>query len=249
MAGGDAEAGGAASGHGDGPAGNLALMRVSYAGAGLAEADLAADWVSQFGVWMEQAVRAGVVEPNAMVLATASADGVPASRTVLAKSVDADGVTFYTNYSSAKSADLLRNPLASLTFPWISLHRQVHVMGRVHQVDRAVTEAYWATRPRASQLGAWASPQSTVLAGFPAGQPPQTDPRSLLDELEAATERRFGPAAATDGDPIPAPPHWGGWCVVPETVEFWQGRLGRLHDRLRYRLTTEGNWVVERLAP
>jgi len=230
---------------------NLATMRISYAGAGLSDGDLAADWVSQFRLWLGQAIDAGVPEPNAMVLATASPAGVPSSRTVLAKNVDSAGVVFYTNYASAKSADLLRNPVASATFPWISLHRQVQVLGHVFQVDAATTAEYWATRPRGSQLGAWASPQSTVLGSFPAGGPaPQPATRDKLDDLERQMETKFGGGpSATDADPVPVPPGWGGWRIVPESVEFWQGRLGRMHDRLRFRLTPDGSWVVERLAP
>ncbi len=230
---------------------DLARMRISYAGSGLEEADLAADWVTQFGRWLTQAVDAGLTEPNAMVVATATPAGVPSSRTVLAKAVDRTGVTFYTNFGSAKSADLLRNPMASATFPWIDLQRQVQVRGPVVQVAPAVTAAYWATRPRGSQLGGWASPQSTVLATFPAGgPPPEPAPRQQLEALEAQMERRFGGGAdAVGAPPIPVPPTWGGWRIVPDSVEFWQGRQDRMHDRLRFRRTGDGTWVVERLAP
>jgi pyridoxamine 5'-phosphate oxidase len=229
--------------------GTLANMRVSYAGAGLAEAELAADWLTQFRRWFDQAVDAGLTEPNAMVLATASENAVPAARTVLAKDVDEAGVTFYTNYTSAKSADLLRNPVAALTFPWIDLQRQVHLRGAVVQVDRETTEAYWNTRPRGSQLGAWASPQSSVLGSFRAGSAAPDSTRQRLTDAEAALEARFGGGPdAVDAPPVPVPPHWGGWRVIPDSVEFWQGRLGRMHDRLRYRRDDEG-WIVERLAP
>lgn len=230
---------------------DLASMRISYADEGLSESDVAVDWLSQFRLWLNQAITAGVAEPNAMVLATASKDGVPASRTVLAKAVDLTGVTFYTNYGSAKSADLSANPVASATFPWIALHRQVHVRGRVEQVDEAATAAYWTTRPRGSQLGAWASPQSAVLGGWPAGSvPPQPALRLVLDGRQAELEEQFGGGPdAVDAPPIPVPPHWGGWRIVPDSVEFWQGRLGRMHDRLRYRLTDDSGWIIERLAP
>ena len=215
---------------------DLARMRENYTMAGLDEADLAADWVSQFDRWMGDAVQAGITEPNAMVLATANLDGVPATRTVLAKAVDVSGVVFYTNYTSSKSHDLDQNPWAAVTFPWYGLQRQIHVRGRVHQVDRDESLAYWRTRPRASQLGAWSSPQSTVVAG-----------RGELDRSEAHVVDQFG-----DGE-VPLPPHWGGWRIEPLTVEFWQGRTGRMHDRLRYRLIDEHltgeKWVVERLAP
>ncbi len=213
----------------------LAAMRQNYSDVGLDVGDLAADWTTQFQRWFADAVAAQLPEPNAMVLATSSTEGVPASRTVLAKAVDADGVVFYTNYTSAKSHDLLDNPLASATFPWIGLHRQVHVRGRVDQVDPATTAAYWATRPRGSQLGAWASPQSTVIAD-----------RRALDGMQERIEATYG--GPDGGAPIPVPPHWGGWRITPVTVEFWQGRTGRLHDRLRFR-DSGGGWVVERLAP
>lgn len=218
------------------PASNeLAAMRQNYSDVGVDVGDLAADWTTQFRRWFADAVAAQLPEPNAMVLATASTEGVPSSRTVLAKAVDQHGVTFYTNYTSAKSHDLLENPLASATFPWIGLHRQVHVRGPVSRVDPATTAAYWETRPRGSQLGAWASPQSTVIAD-----------RHALDSMEERLEATYG---GPDGvAPIPVPPHWGGWLIAPVTVEFWQGRTGRLHDRLRFRDSGDG-WVVERLAP
>ena len=171
-----------------------------------------------------------------MVLATASPSGMPSARTVLAKAVDSGGVVFYTNYTSAKSHDLEENPWAAVTFPWYGLQRQMHVRGRVHPVDREDSLAYWRTRPRASQLGAWASPQSTVVNG-----------RHELEGSEAHIADQFG-----DGE-VPLPPHWGGWRIEPVTVEFWQGRTGRMHDRLRYRRLDEqsddAQWVVERLAP
>lgn len=213
----------------------MAQMRQNYAGTGLSEADLAPDWLTQFRRWFDDAVTAGITEPNGMVLATAATDGTVAARSVLAKGVDEDGVVFYTNYASAKSHDLAENPHAAVTFPWYDLHRQIHLRGTVARVDRATTDAYWATRPRGSQIGAWASPQSTVLPD-----------RAALDALQSEVEQRFGGLDGTE--PIPAPAHWGGWRITPVTVEFWQGRTGRLHDRLRYRREGDG-WVVERLAP
>ncbi|MET3805437.1 pyridoxamine 5'-phosphate oxidase [Nakamurella sp. UYEF19] len=226
---------------------DLARMRENYTLAGLQESDLAADWVSQFASWLDQAVEAGVTEPNAMVVATSGSDGRPTARTVLAKAVDGQGVVFYTNYTSSKSHDLDENPWAAATFPWYQLQRQVHVRGPVHKVDEATSLQYWRTRPRASQIGAWSSPQSTVVAG-----------RDELDRLQQRVEDQFGarhldhPAEA-EAQEIPLPPHWGGWRIEPMTVEFWQGRTGRMHDRLRYRLVTEhgveDRWVVERLAP
>lgn len=207
-------------------------MRVAYNGEALDEAALAPTWTEQLQAWLDQAVSAGLAEPNAMVLATADAEGMPSSRTVLCKGLDERGVVFYTNYTSAKSHDLTATRYASVTFPWYPLHRQVTVRGEVEKVAGRETAAYWASRPRGSQLGAWASPQSRVVEG-----------RRALDNALHAVERRF------DGvEQIPTPPHWGGWRIRPERVEFWQGRQDRLHDRLRYVRTDEG-WRVERIAP
>jgi pyridoxamine 5'-phosphate oxidase len=216
---------------------DLAAMREVYSLAGLAESDLAPDWLGQLRAWLAEAVAARVPEPNAMVVATATSDGMPAARTVLCKGMSEDGVVFYTNLGSDKSRDLEANPRAAATFPWIALQRQVHVRGTVERMPDEAARAYWATRPRGSQIGAWASPQSRVIEG-----------RAALDELQRGIEGRFGPADDDAGDPIPLPPFWGGWRIRPSTVEFWQGRVARLHDRLRYR-NTESGWVIERLAP
>nr|WP_275941465.1 pyridoxamine 5'-phosphate oxidase [Planosporangium mesophilum] len=211
----------------------MARMRREYlAGTGLDESGLAPDWLTQFGRWMADAITARLPEPNAMVLATADPRGRPSARTVLLKAYDARGFTLYTNYDSRKGREALANPYASLVFPWFPIHRQVVVCGSVEPVERADTEAYFALRPRGARLGAWASPQSSVIPS-----------REALDEGWAELDRRW-----PDGTDIPAPENWGGLRVVPETVEFWQGRESRLHDRLRYRCTN-GNWVVERLAP
>lgn len=215
----------------------MAAMREEYSLAGLAEDDLAADWVTQFDRWLQDAVAAGLHEPNAMVLATARPTGEVATRTVLCKGVDAAGVVFYTNLGSDKSRDLRTNPWAAVTFPWVGLQRQVHVRGRVERVSDEMTRAYWATRPRGSRLGAWASPQSAVLPD-----------RQALELLQLEVTERFG-GPDDETTPVPLPDFWGGWRIVPETVEFWQGRLARLHDRLRYRRTESGGWVIERLAP
>ena len=220
---------------------DLGAMRRDYAdrSAELSEADLAGDWLTQFHRWFADAVAAGLVEPNAMVLATAGRDGRPSARTVLLKQVDAQGFVFVTNYTSRKGSELAANPYASLVFPWFPMTRQVVVCGTVGQVSREESAAYFATRPRDSQLGAWASPQSQIIAS-----------RAVLDDAERATTDRFA-----DTDDIPVPPHWGGYRLRPDSVEFWQGRKGRLHDRLRYRrlaATTVGDpdeWVVERLGP
>jgi pyridoxamine 5'-phosphate oxidase len=213
---------------------DLAGMRRPYSTGdeALSEDRLPHDWFVQFERWLGDAVSAGLPEPNAMTLATASADGRPSARTVLLKHVDAGGFTFFTNYTSRKGIELAANPFASLVFGWFAIHRQVVVNGRVERVDRAETDAYFASRPRESQLGAWASPQSQIVPS-----------RATLDRALAETEARFaGP------EPIPAPPHWGGFRLRPDTVEFWHGRIGRLHDRLRYR-RIEDRWTVERLAP
>jgi pyridoxamine 5'-phosphate oxidase len=208
----------------------LAAIRAEYGRVGLAEADLAPDWLSQFARWLQESIAAGLPEPNAMVLATADAQGRPSARTVLLKDLDANGLVCYTNLRSRKASEAAANPYVALVFPWFVIGRQVIVTGRAEPVGREQTESYFATRPRAAQLGAWASPQSQVVAD-----------RAELDAALVAVQERFP-------GPVPAPPHWGGLRVVPEAVEFWQGREGRMHDRLRYRRDGEG-WVVERLAP
>ncbi|EHR63285.1 pyridoxamine 5'-phosphate oxidase [Saccharomonospora cyanea] len=210
----------------------LPAMRVAYNGGSLNESDLAPTWPEQLQSWLDEALAHGVAEPNAMVLATADADGLPSSRTVLCKGLDERGIVFYTNYTSAKSHDLTVTRYASATFPWYPLQRQVHVRGEVEKVNPAETAEYWASRPRGSQLGAWASPQSQFVDG-----------RHDLDNALKAIERRF-----RDVEQIPVPPHWGGWRIRPEVVEFWQGRQDRLHDRLRY-VRTEDGWRVRRVAP
>jgi pyridoxamine 5'-phosphate oxidase len=207
-------------------------MRVAYDSEAFDESALAATWTDQLQSWLNQAVEANIAEPNAMVLATADSEGLPSSRTVLCKGLDERGVVFYTNYTSNKSHDLTATRYASATFPWYPLHRQVHVRGQVEKVNVKETAAYWASRPRGSQLGAWASPQSRVVEG-----------RRSLENALHAIERRFA-----NVEDIPAPPHWGGWRIRPDVVEFWQGREDRMHDRLVYVRTDDG-WHVDRVAP
>jgi pyridoxamine 5'-phosphate oxidase len=197
---------------------------------GLTEDDLAEDWPTQFGRWFAEAIAAGLPEPNAMVLGTADAAGRPSARTVLLKGYDVRGFVFFTNYTSRKGTELSANPYASLVFPWYALHRQVLVTGRVERSSRAETEDYFATRPRGAQLGAWASRQSQPLAS-----------RAELEAAWAEVGQRYP-------EEVPAPPHWGGFRLAPTSVEFWQGRRSRLHDRLRFRLAGDA-WVVERLSP
>lgn len=207
-------------------------MRVSYEQEALDEADLAATWHEQLLRWLGEAIRSGLAEPNAMVLATTNSDGQPSTRSMLCKELDARGVVFYTNYASAKSHDLLATGWASATFPWFAIQRQVHVKGPVGKISPAETAVYWSTRPRGSQLGAWASAQSEVVTS-----------RALLDAGFADVERQFA-----DTEHLPVPPHWGGWRIRPQTVEFWQGRPNRMHDRLVYD-QSGGAWCLKRLSP
>lgn len=209
----------------------LADLRRDYALAGLTEKDLAKDPFRQFEKWFQEAEAAKVHEPNAMTLATASREGRPSARTVLLKGLDGRGFLFFSNYESRKGRELDANPQATLVFPWLVLERQVLIEGAVTKVAREESETYFHSRPRASQLGAWVSQQSSVIPG-----------RALLEDSMKALETKYA------GQEVPLPPHWGGWRLIPETVEFWQGRRSRLHDRLRYRRNKDG-WTIERLAP
>lgn len=222
-------------------------MRVGYGAASTAGADgvdrhldpswLIGDppWLSLFQTWLAEAVVAQIPEPNAMVLGTVDEFGHPGTRTVLCKGVDAAGIVFFTGYDSAKGRALSANPVASATFPWIALERQVHFRGRVVKVDPAETDAYWTARPRGSQLSARASRQSAPIASRAA--------------LEAAAELVAVEHGGADGDvPVPVPPHWGGYRIEPVRVEFWQGRADRLHNRAVAELDGT-DWVTRRLQP
>jgi len=217
----------------------LADLRVSYDTGTLAAGDLDNDPLAAFSGWFSQASAEGLPEPNAMVLATATAAGAPSSRTVLLKSADPRGFTFYTNLTSRKSLELVANPQVSAVFPWLSMYRQVVVVGRAELVGRDEVAEYFLSRPRDSQIGAWVSKQSSVI----------NDRKILADRFLQLVEKY------ADLE-VPVPDFWGGWLIRPETIEFWQGRTSRLHDRLRFRALTPGAalddptaWVLERLSP
>lgn len=209
---------------------NIADLRKSYERAELDEQASAADPLAQFELWLKQAIEGQIPEPNAMTLATVGENGRPSTRVVLIKGFDARGIVWYTNYDSRKGRELVAHPFAALQFHWVELERVVRIEGRVEKVSEAESDAYFASRPLDSRIGAWASPQSQVIGS-----------RAVLVANAAKYSAKFllNP---------PRPPHWGGFRLVPDMWEFWQGRPSRLHDRLRYRLEA-GQWVRERLAP
>jgi pyridoxamine 5'-phosphate oxidase len=211
----------------------IADLRRDYRARALTERDADPDAIDQFRRWLDEAVRAELLDATAMTLATVNADGTPDARVVLLKDVTADGFTFYTNYESTKAAQLAATPQACLVFFWAELERQVRVTGAVSRAAAATSDAYFASRPLDSRLGAWASPQSRVIPS-----------RAVLESAMAETAARFA------GGDVPRPTHWGGYVVAPSVVEFWQGRPNRLHDRLRYRRAADASsWTIERLAP
>ncbi|AGF51991.1 pyridoxamine 5'-phosphate oxidase [Synechocystis sp. PCC 6803] len=210
---------------------SLADLRLNYTQGGLIEAEVADHPFAQFHIWLQQAIAAELPEPNAMTLSTLSEEGHPVGRMVLLKGLDERGFVFYTNYDSAKGQQLTAHPWAGLVFWWAALERQVRVDGQVEKIDPAESDAYFQSRPRGSQLGAWASPQSRIVG----------DRQELEDNL-ARWEKQY------ENQSIPRPPHWGGFRVIPHRIEFWQGRPSRLHDRLQFNLL-DGQWHRQRLAP
>jgi pyridoxamine 5'-phosphate oxidase len=207
-------------------------QRKDHARFSLGERDLDPDPIRQFGLWFEHAAQSDIPESNAMALATATSDGRPSARMVLLRGIDERGFAFFTNYESRKARELDGNPFAALVFFWHDLERQVRVEGRVERVSAEESDRYFQSRPRGAQLGAWASPQSEVVIG-----------RDVLEKRFDELEREH---AERD---IPRPPNWGGYRLVPDSIEFWQGRPNRLHDRLRFTRREQGGWIIERLAP
>lgn len=210
----------------------LAELRQHYALESLSETDVLPHPIDQFERWFEEARNSQLLEPNAMILATADAEGRPAARTVLLKDFSAEGFTFFTNYESRKGQEMAANPKVCLLFMWLELQRQIRIEGTIEKISEAASEAYFQSRPRESQVGAWASPQSRPIAH-----------REELEQNEKAAEARFAGL-----DVLPKPPHWGGYLVRPLEMEFWQGRMSRLHDRITYTLV-DGQWRIGRLAP
>ena len=212
---------------------DIASLRRSYALESLSENDVLSEPVAQFAIWFGEALNSSLPEPNAMTLATATPDGRPSARTVLLKGFDKNGFVFYTNYESRKGQELIRNPHAALLFTWLELERQIRIEGLVEKVSAEESRLYFQSRPKESQIGAWASPQSRVI-----------ESREALEKKVSELRREYAPEEA-----LPLPSFWGGFRLKPSVVEFWQGRENRLHDRLRYAKTADGGWKLERLAP
>ena len=210
----------------------IADLRKEYSSETLLENDVDANPLTQFQKWWDQAIASELLEPNAMTLATASTDGLPSARIVLLKGFDENGFVFYTNYESFKAMQLEENPKACLVFHWKELERQVRIMGIVSKVSPEESNEYYQSRPVGSRIGAWASPQSKVIAN-----------RQWLEEAFEKRKNEF------ENGEVPLPPHWGGYVVKPVIIEFWQGRFSRLHDRIQYTLEANGDWKIERLAP
>jgi pyridoxamine 5'-phosphate oxidase len=211
---------------------DLAGLRREYETEGLRRADLHPDPIEQFTTWFSTAVNTGLPDANAIALATATPDGKPSVRIVLLKGFDQRGFVFFTNYQSDKGRELVANSQAAFVIYWVQLERQIRVAGRVEKTSRAESQVYFHSRPRGSQLGAWVSHQSEVI-----------DARRILEARLAEMTERFA------GVEIELPPHWGGYRIVPEALEFWQGRANRLHDRFRYTRQPDGSWTIDRLAP
>lgn len=210
---------------------DISNLRRSHTLKELNEESVSSDPIKQFSVWMNEAIESNLREPNAMILATSSKEGIPSARTVLLKGFDEKGFVFYTNYKSSKAKDLEENSFASLLFLWLELERQVRIGGKVEKVSRKVSENYFHSRPRDHQLGAWASKQSSVISN-----------RQVLETQFEEMKNRF------ENREIPLPPFWGGYLVKPHRIEFWQGRESRLHDRICYKLI-DSKWKIERLSP
>jgi pyridoxamine 5'-phosphate oxidase len=211
---------------------NIADIRKEYQMQSLLEADVAADPFEQFNTWWEDAEKSELDELNAMTLATASKEGIPSARIVLLKSVTEAGFVFFSNYNSAKGKELEENPNASLVFFWKELERQIRISGKVEKISAAESDEYFNSRPEGSQVGAWASPQSSIIAS-----------REVIENNITEYKKQFA------GGYITRPPHWGGYIVIPAVIEFWQGRPNRLHDRIQYTKLEKGGWKQERLAP
>lgn len=211
----------------------LFQLREEYYSQGIGKGDLDENPIVQFGHWFQEILQAGISEPNAMTLATATPDGQPSARIVLLKDYSPAGFTFFTNYESRKATELDTNPHAALVFFWPQAHRQVRIQGKAEKVAREISERYFQSRPLGSQIGAWASPQSKILEN-----------RQVLEDKVAELEAKYA-----GQDYLPLPGFWGGYCVVPTLIEFWQGRSSRLHDRFRYILNEDKSWKIEQLAP